>query len=246
MRLLIVSDVHGNRAALDAVLREPHDAVVCLGDLVGYGPEPAACVRWARSAAAASVQGNHDRALADGAPPGCRPEFATLAAATAGIGHTRLTAEQVGWLGALPHWAFLEVEGVRCLLVHATPTDPLYRYLGPDAAAWERELVAVDAELVLVGHTHLPFVLPLGGRRVVNPGSVGMPKDGDPRAAYAVLERGRLELKRAAYPIDETLAAYRGSGVADWAVAAMGTLLQTGTPSSSLRSVREPRQVAAG
>lgn len=73
MRILVISDLHGNWAALEAVAAVPHDAVLCLGDIVGYGPQPAECLRWLRARGAHIVQGNHDRALADDLPPRCRP-----------------------------------------------------------------------------------------------------------------------------------------------------------------------------
>jgi protein phosphatase len=113
------------------------------------------------------------------------------------------------------------------LCVHATPTDPLYRYVGPDGA-WEHELVGVTESLVLVGHTHLQFVLSADGHRVVNPGSVGQPKDGDPRAAYAVATDGTIVLERVAYDIERTIAGLEAGGVAPAAVEALATLLRTG------------------
>lgn len=228
MRILVVSDIHGNAAALEAVAREPHDAVICLGDLVGYGPEPGACVRWLREHATLVLQGNHDRALAEGAAPRCRPAFEALAAAMAQVGQDQLSDEELQWLQHLPRMATRELEGFRCLLVHATPRDPLYQYLGPDPDGWMVEVQNTSAELLLVGHTHLQFDLPLGAHRVVNPGSVGQPKDGDPRAAYAVLEQGGLTLKRVEYDIEHTVRGLELSGCSRAAVSALSSLLWTG------------------
>jgi predicted phosphodiesterase len=75
VRTLVVSDLHGNWPALEAVAAVPHDAVVCLGDIVGYGPQPGECLRWLRASHASIVQGNHDRSVADGVPPRCRLDF---------------------------------------------------------------------------------------------------------------------------------------------------------------------------
>jgi predicted phosphodiesterase len=228
MRTLIVSDIHGNAAALEAVAGEPHDAVVCLGDIVGYGPEAGACLRWVRRHSMLVLQGNHDRALAEGVAPRCRPAFEALAAAMAPVGRAQLEAAELRWLAELPREAARDLDGVPALLLHATPSDPLYRYLGPDQDEWNREVAGLDARLLLVGHTHLPFDLSCGTTRVVNPGSVGQPKDGDPRAAYAVLENGVLRLKRTEYDVARTVTGLARSGAPPEVVADLGYLLRTG------------------
>jgi diadenosine tetraphosphatase ApaH/serine/threonine PP2A family protein phosphatase len=92
------------------------------------------------------------------------------------------------------------------LLVHATPRDPLDEYLLKDPETWAKRLQNVDADIVCVGHTHMQFKLEVNGVMVLNPGSVGLPRDGDPRAAFAVIEDGRIELRRLAYPVEETIA----------------------------------------
>jgi predicted phosphodiesterase len=122
MRVLVISDVHGNREALEAVVAEPHDSMICLGDLVGYGPEPAACVQWARAHAQLVLQGNHDRALAEGVAPGGRAQFLWLAEALAPLGRAQLAEEDITYLRQLPRPAALEIDGGRFLFVHATPT----------------------------------------------------------------------------------------------------------------------------
>lgn len=228
MRILVVSDVHGNAAALQAVLREPHDVLVCLGDIVGYGPEPRACIELVRAEGAVATAGNHDRAASHGSPPRCRPEFERLAAAVAPITEAQLDTRNLDFLRTLPLRRPLELDGVRYFAVHATPSDPLYRYLGPDDPAWQTELPEVAADVTLVGHTHLPFDRLIGGKRVVNPGSVGQPKDGDPRAAYAVIDNGVITLKRAEYPVERTTAALKEQGLPGPVVAALTALLRTG------------------
>ncbi len=228
MKTLVISDIHGNLAALEAVAAEPHDRLICLGDLVGYGPQPGPCVRWVRAHAALVVQGNHDRALGDGSPAGCRAEFQWLADALAPLGQAQLSREERAYLAGLPRSAVRELDGTRCLFVHATPGDPLYRYLGPDRAAWEAEVESLDVGLVMVGHTHLPFELALGGKRVINPGSVGQPKDGDPRAAYAVLENGACRFGRMPYDVERTVEELQATGADRDAVADLSLLLRTG------------------
>lgn len=230
MRTLVLSDIHGNLAALSVVAREPYDAVICLGDIVGYGPAPAACVRWIRESATWVIQGNHDRAAAENVPPLCRPDFAWLAEAVAPLTRSQLGMSDLNYLRSLPHWAIRDLGGVRVACFHAKPSDPLYGYLPPNRDMWARELEKVDAELVFVGHTHLPLDLTIGNQRLVNPGSVGQPKDGDPRAAFAVFADGEVELKRASYPVEKTIAAFAGSNVDARAIDVLGEMLRKGTP----------------
>jgi putative phosphoesterase len=229
VRVLVVSDVHGNWPALEAVAAVPHDLVLCLGDIVGYGPQPAECLRWLRARNAEIVQGNHDRALADDVPPRCRPDFERLATATAGIARRQLGDEEKAFLRALPRTRRLTLDGKRVVMVHATPVDPLYSYLPLDPEQWRRAVVGIEADLLLVGHTHLPFQFELDRLRVLNPGSVGLPKDGDPRAAYAVIEDGVPRPARTAYPIDRTLEALQAAEVESSAYDALAGLLRTGS-----------------
>ncbi len=228
MRVLIISDIHGNAPALEAVLTQPHDALICLGDLVGYGPAPGPVVRRIRAEATLVLQGNHDRALADAVPPGCRAAFEHLAHATAPLGGTQLSPEEIAYLGSLPRSATRTFDGVKCLFVHATPGDPLYRYLLADPEEWERQIGGLEADLVVVGHTHRQFELPLSSCRVVNPGSVGQPKDGDPRAAYAILEQGRIILGRVEYPFDLTIGALEAAELPEGVVRSLADLLRSG------------------
>lgn len=229
MRILVLSDIHGNLAAVQTIAAlEPHDAVICLGDVVGYGPEPSACVHWAQASVRLIVQGNHDRAFGEGVPPRCSDRFRWLAEATSPIAHAQLGPGELAYLGALPRWAYLRSLGTRYMFIHATPSDPLYRYLGPNPDAWDQEVQGLDADVVFVGHTHVQFDIAAGGRRVVNPGSVGQPKDGDPRAAYAVIENGVISLRRAAYQVHRTVDALRRANIARAAVSEIAQLLETG------------------
>jgi len=90
-------------------------------------------------------------------------------------------------------------------LCHAVPSDPLFTYCPPDSDRWEKELELVNADILLVGHTHLPFVRELRREEVVNPGSLGQPKTGRPAACYAVWDGGAIELRSFAYPFEETI-----------------------------------------
>jgi putative phosphoesterase len=229
MRTLVISDIHGNLAALDAVLMVPHDLLVCLGDIVGYGPQPSGCVRRVRDNLAVAVQGNHDRAFACGIASGASQHFRWLAEATSQVAIAQLHEEDRDFLAALPRWAVIDSLGPRILLVHATPKDPLYQYLGPDRDAWSRQVRGLDADILFVGHTHLQFQLELDDKVVVNPGSVGQPKDGDPRAAFAIIEDGKVLLQRASYDVEATISALEGAPVPKAAVRALSAVLRTGS-----------------
>jgi len=228
MRVLVVSDIHGNWPALEAVAAVPHDAVLCLGDIVGYGPQPGPCLRWLRASGAHIVQGNHDRALADDVPPRCHPDFEGLAAATAGIARSQLDEVEMAFLRELPRTRGLVLDGKRIVLLHATPPDPLYSYLGPDPDRWSAAVAGIDADLLFVGHTHLPFHFQFGGLQVLNPGSIGQSKDGDPRAAYAMIENGVPRLERASYPVGRTIKDLKASGIDPAAAEVLVQILRTG------------------
>ena len=101
----------------------------------------------------------------------------------------------------------LTIGGKRFLLVHATPRDPMDEYAPSEVAFWKPRLAGLKVDYVLAGHTHMPYTLQVNGTRIVNPGSVGLSRDNDPRAAYAVIDGDEVELKRIEYPIDETIRA---------------------------------------
>jgi predicted phosphodiesterase len=223
--------VHGNLAALEAVLADPHDALICIGDMVGYGPEPGACVRRIMNEAELVLRGNHDHALATGAAPGSPPSLEWLAEATLELGATQLTATERADLAELPLRASHTIDGIRYHLVHAAPTDPMYRYLEPTSDGWTREVREIGPEVLLVGHSHLQFRHHVGGRTILSPGSVGQPRHGDARAAYMVIEDGNFSFCRVAYRVERTVAALERSGIEPAAAAVLNQLLRTGQPS---------------
>ncbi|MFC7212106.1 metallophosphoesterase family protein [Natronoarchaeum sp. GCM10025321] len=209
MDIGVISDVHGNRVALDTVLADmpPVDALVCAGDVVGYNPWPAECVDELRERRVPTVMGNHDRAVASGT------SFRFNNMAAAGVEHARkeLDDEQLAWLDALPDERI--DFGGRMKLVHGHPDDP-DRYTYPD----EFSARMLDEEDVLVmGHTHIQHCERFGEGIVLNPGSVGQPRDGDPRAAYAVVDLDGMDvdLHRVEYDIDAVIEAVRGTELPD-------------------------------
>ncbi|HVU07948.1 MAG TPA: metallophosphoesterase family protein [Verrucomicrobiae bacterium] len=234
MKVLIISDVHGNWPALRTVLETESDArqIICLGDLVNYGPMPVECVAWAReNPSALFLQGNHDRALGLDTDPHCSTAYAALAAATQRFTERLLAPELKEFLAGLKPSARFQMGKTICFACHATPKDPLYHYMPPNAAVtlWESEIiVAQHPDFLLFGHTHLPMRTRFRRTLVVNPGSVGQPKDGDPRAAYAIWEDGDVTLRRTAYDIEETVRAYEGLGLEPHIEHTLCEVLRTG------------------
>src|SRR3954453_22166284 len=195
MRILVVSDIHGNWPAL-AAIDEPYDVCLCLGDLVDYGPDPARCVRWAMTHAHYSIRGNHDHGVAQGVPVHGEAGYRYLTRASRPLQWESLGPEEPRYLLQLPLTKRLTLGGKRFLLVHGTPRDPLDEYLMKDPETWAKRLQTADADIVCVGHSHMQFNLVAGGVVILNPGSVGQPRDGDPRAAYAIIDDGKIELRR--------------------------------------------------
>ncbi len=180
MRILVVSDIHANWPAL-AAIDEPFDVCLCLGDLVDYGPDPAPCVRWAMNHATYAIRGNHDHGVAQGIPVIGDTGFRYLTQASRPSMWEALGHEERRYLLQLPVTQRFTLGGKRFLLVHATPRDPLDEYLLKDHQTWAKRLQNIDADVVCVGHTHMQFNIQINGVVVLNPGSVGLPRDGDPR-----------------------------------------------------------------
>lgn len=216
MRILIVSDIHSNWPALRTI-DEAHDVCLCLGDLVDYGLEPAACIDWVRTRAQQCVRGNHDHGVAQNVVVTAKRGFKYLTSVTRPLTRERLGADDLRWLGRIPVTRTVTLDGTRILLVHATPRDPLDEYAPGEMDLWSRRLDRVEADVVCVGHTHQPFVLEIGNQLVVNPGSVGLPRDGDPRGSYAVLENREVTLKRFDYPVEDTIKVIADSTLPDQA-----------------------------
>jgi putative phosphoesterase len=227
MRILVLADIHANWPALQAV-QEPYDACFFIGDLVDYGLEPSPCIAWVREHATHSVRGNHDHGAAQLVQVNGRNGFKYLTSVTRPITQERLTADDRRYLSALPVSRTVTVADSRFLLVHATPRDPLDEYAVADKDFWSRRLQNVDANVICVGHTHHPYVLEVGDKLVINPGSIGQPRDGDPRASYAVIEDNRVELKRVEYDVEATVRTIQESGLPEPAKALLAEVVRSG------------------
>jgi predicted phosphodiesterase len=229
MRVAVISDVHANRHALDAVLQavdaERPDAIWCLGDTVGYGPHPNECCDLVRDRADLCLVGNHDLVVLGRLTVS---DFNEEAAAAALWTSDVLTEESHAFLAALKPSA--EADGVD--LYHASARDPVWEYILTEEAA-RATFELADASLILVGHSHVALALRDDGRRVVgglaplgtdvelsgrwllNPGSVGQPRDGDRRAAWLLLdlERRFASFRRVTYPVESTQVEMRERGL---------------------------------
>jgi diadenosine tetraphosphatase ApaH/serine/threonine PP2A family protein phosphatase len=107
----------------------------------------------------------------------------------------------------------LTLDGKRFLMVHATPRDPLDEYVPADPAAWAARIAGLKVDFVLAGHTHVPFKLQIGQTTVLNPGAIGLQRDGDPRARYAVIDNGKVEMKQVEYDVEATVSAIMANGL---------------------------------
>jgi putative phosphoesterase len=228
MKIAIISDIHGNYEALSR-LPESYDELWVLGDLINYGPEPGAVIDFVRERCTLAVRGNHDHSVAYDEATRCSPRFTAMAEATRKFSISALSGAQRGFLRYLPLSARREAGGCRFFLCHATPSDMLYEYRKADSPLWDADLDHLDADVVLVGHTHLPFVRRLeDGRIVLNPGSLGQPKAGSPQACYAVWEDGVITLKKFSYPVEETIARLRSLALPAEVERDLEKVLQTG------------------
>jgi putative phosphoesterase len=204
MKLLIVSDIHANLEALQAVLAESHDELWVLGDLVNYGPNPSEVVDLVRRMPPWWSKGTTIMPSARLGPTVLRA-FREMARAMQNYTEPLLDADQRAFLRGLPRTAARTIDGYRFFLCHATPTEPLFQYCPAEPARWASEIEGLQADIVLTGHTHLPFTMSLEKQRIVNPGSVGQPKHGAPMACYALWEDGRLSLQSRRYPVEDTV-----------------------------------------
>lgn len=227
-RILILTDIHGNKDALDAVATAVGDVerIWCLGDIVGYGPEPAECLAWVRAHCEVVLSGNHDYAVFD---PSVAENFNVNAAAAAVWTREQLSEDDVQYLRSLP--SLLEIEGVT--LAHGSPVDPIWTYILSVIDARDA-FAAFDGPCCFVGHTHVaacyvqnaegtaripvindePFVM-RDARYIVNPGSVGQPRDRDPLAAYLWYDpdTATVTWERIPYDIARTQAKIRAAGL---------------------------------
>lgn len=219
MRIAVLSDIHSNLAALDAVRADlpPVDEVWALGDIVGYGPQPNEVIAGLQELGARSVMGNHDGAAIGSVDArDFNPDAALAIAWTA----RALDDNARAYLATLPE---VRVDGA-LTAVHGSPRDPIWEYV-VSASVARASFAAFETPICLFGHTHVPIVFTevngettvvqavpgvpvlLGGHRaMVNPGSVGQPRDGNPQSSYCVLDTdaGQVDFRRVPYDVERT------------------------------------------
>src|SRR5262249_44547358 len=222
MRVAVISDIHANLPALEATAeaidRESPDEIWCLGDVVGYGASPNECCEWTAAGATGCLAGNHDLGVLGTLD---LRDFAGAAAVAATWSQSVLEPEARSFLAGLGSSAIVKGVG----LFHGSPRDPVWEYV----LSWEAAHDAIldsGMEVTIVGHSHVPLAIPDGGpaegglapggtevdfagaRWLLNPGSVGQPRDGDPRAAWLLLDLpgGKASFRRVEYPIERTQA----------------------------------------
>jgi predicted phosphodiesterase len=213
MRIALISDIHSNLEALEAVIKSlpQHDEIICLGDVVGYGPNPNEVIEnLQRLNPTITLMGNHDNAVVTGNVQGFTPNAAKA------IEWTMREISRAGskFLTGLKPSARLDRAGIRLAFFHASPRDPLSEYIFPGISetAGRGFLQMANAQVLLLGHTHMPMFYRFDGQVLANPGSVGQPRDGDPRASFALLTVSRdevnFEVRRVQYnvrPVSERI-----------------------------------------
>ena len=225
MRVAVFGDIHGNRHALEATWRDIEsqgpDRIYCLGDLVGYGAFPNEVTERVQAAVCPTVMGNYDDGVGyDRDECGCAyREALEQERGQQSLAWTRAhtsPANKAYLRTLLPEIRF-EVDGVRVLLVHGSPRR-MNEYLFEDRplSSFQRLAQASQAEVIAYGHTHRPYRKLVDGVSFINAGSVGKPKDGDPRACWVLLDIGTtttVEFRRVSYDVAAAAAAIRASGL---------------------------------
>ena len=214
MIVLVISDVHGNYHALDRVMNAvKYDAMVCCGDIVVDYPFPQQCIQVLKDSCIHICSGNNDNNVAHDqkASEYISKKYTHLAKDL--DRNTELTLKLIdddskNYLRELPRECRFDLDGVSFYMNHTVPHRPLHHYLDKETsdsklAQYYRD---IRAEVMITGHTHIPYVRNFGDKILINPGSVGQPRDGDPRTSFAVFDTaaGRVELKRLEYDITET------------------------------------------
>ena len=198
-KILLLGDIHANTVALQRVFEDAGDVdeILCVGDIVDYNPWPLEAIEMVKTHGILSVIGNHDRDSALGTPVGYNPYAEVSCLWT----HKQLGSNERRYLLSLPEKLVVNREGVTLFICHGSPDSLVDEYVYPPPmtpkAVLKGYLDMVHAEIVVLGHTHVPFVQKFPEGYVVNPGSVGQPRSGDPRASYVLItvENGEVSLE---------------------------------------------------
>jgi putative phosphoesterase len=232
MKILVLSDIHANWYALETVLaKENYDALIFLGDVVDFGANPRECIRFLMSSSKGlfwGVRGDHDHAMAYGTSCNCSEELSRLSTITREWGESLLANREIGFLRRLPLNNRFTIDGLNFYLTHSLENVRIHSDIISDDTSKLAQLSALPEtqheglrqahskniglenkfdgiNFILVGHSHKPFIKQLDKITVLNPGSVGQPRDFNPRVSYAVIEDGKATIKRISYDIEKTV-----------------------------------------
>jgi putative phosphoesterase len=242
MKIAIISDIHANLVALRAFPERNFDELWCAGDLVDYGPRPHEVVQEMRRRANLIISGNHDYAAGYGEDPRCSVPYRRLAAETLRYTREVCSEDELQFLRGLPRFQQRVLNSTSFYVVHATPSDPLFAYCPEGSANWAPEVERLDADVLIVGHTHTPFIRKVANTTIVNPGSLGQPKTGRPHACYAIWEDGAVSLHEYSYPVAETIADIRMMPITETDQNALIAVLETGALPANSAPHREASQ----
>lgn len=209
--MLFISDVHSNYIALKEVLEQEdkNEKIIHAGDVVGYNPYPNETISIFKQYNVISIAGNHDKSILSG-------DFSNFndLAKVAGIWtRNALNSENLRYLATLKSSIVLNVDNKKLVVHHGAPFDEDYYIYEENVSD---SLLEYDhADILLLGHTHIPYIRKFGAKMICNPGSIGQPRDGDNRAAYIIIntETMDIELKRVQYNIREVIDKIEGMGL---------------------------------
>lgn len=207
MKIAVISDIHSNYEALlsvmDHIEQKEVQNIFCCGDLIGYNSRPNEVIELLKEKEVQSVRGNHDDALFTGAA-----NFNPVAKQCLEINREILTEENLEYLRELNQIETHEIDNKDIIQVHGSPKDPINAYIYEESVSESFiEDQSITQDIILMGQTHKPFVKEVQNKIFVNPGSVGQPRDGDPRASYALIdiEKKEVSIIRREYDIDATV-----------------------------------------
>lgn len=208
MKIALISDIHGNYEALKAVLSELDrlgiTRVYCAGDVVGYYSQVNECCNELRARRIQSVMGNHDWYMSGrGFCPRSKSVNDCLS-----YQRTVITKDNIEWLRSFPVQIYLD----NIQIIHGGWTDPIDEYLIPSTEYFEK----ISGDIFISGHTHIQSIYEFGNKIYCNPGSVGQPRDGDPRAAFAVYDGKSFELHRVEYDMQTVFDLMEAAGFNDY------------------------------
>jgi len=208
MILAVISDIHSNLVALDKVFEKiDSDLILCCGDIIGYYTWPNQCIEKIRQLRVMSVIGNHDLACVTGDISGFNPYAEETIRWTRRV----IRDKNFEFLSSLKRKIKLEIDDTNIMMVHGSPKNPVNEYIYPETpdVILKSFIEGENVDILIMGHTHMPFIKKFEDKLVLNPGSVGQPRDGDNNASFAFLDVDNKEAKicRVKYNIDEVVTA---------------------------------------